>query len=839
MSLLRRIELALIVILGGLMATSVLAYYLIVDRNFSILERDFENAEIASIHHALESELDRFSFLVEDFSSWDDTYAFIQAFDQEYVDYNFDAENLNFYDFDILLYLTIDNQPHFQSVGLDSSMDSKLPERLSNAHWREQNLLTSERILGEDGLITTPQGALLLVTRPILKSDDTGPIRGYLVAGRYIDENIERRLEVASGKTLTLGVSGGTRKKPTAQVVRHSSTSQHLLTIPTIDNDKSLSVEFDSPRNISFQNNITFVTFTVVILVAVLATLILMRVFLATSVVRVLARLGRSFSEIGEEENLPPSVNLSRRDEIGDLAREFDGMLERLKHYRNIANEANQRIQQNYLDAQRAESLALLGSYVWHVPDDYMLNCSEEFAHLHNRSIEETLNAFASSAMYHQQIIPDDLGPYLEAERNAKQQKQPFTAEYRCETENGIKHFREVCEFEFDGLGNAILKRATCQDVTEVALLQEQLRHDEKLKAIGQLAAGVAHDFNNLLVIIMGNIDLTLNYSTLNEKQSDRLATALAAADRGAKLVEKLLSYAQKQPLQIQEIEVYSRLQEMSGLLKDVLGSSIGITLPDQGIWHTRADPAQLESALLNIAINARDAMPAGGTLSFRVDETADPEDKDSGLSFICISVSDTGTGMTPDVLERAADPFFTTKGVGKGSGLGLSMVYGFARQSLGKMEIDSAPGTGTTVKLFLPNVGQPSRSTATVDDRSEADADLTVLIVEDEPDVMELVATLLNALGYETESAFNVSQALDILNSATSVDLILSDIVLPGELSGVDLAGIVESEFPDIPLVLTSGHPGESKVASSHNFLKKPYGINELKQCLESAVTS
>ncbi len=392
-----------------------------------------------------------------------------------------------------------------------------------------------------------------------------------------------------------------------------------------------------------------------------------------------------------------------------------------------------------------------------------------------------------------------------------------------------------------DDNGRAFRMISSLTDITEQLRLEEQLRQSQRLDAIGQLTGGVAHDFNNLLTVILGNTEI------LAESVEDRNLRALAemcvaAAQRGAELTSRLLAFARKQSLDPRRVDVERLVRGLEGLLRRALGERVDIRLSaDHPVWPAMADAPQLESAILNLCLNARDSMPRGGQLT--IEMTNFENDGETGETvpdlppgaYVCLAVSDTGHGMDAETLARAVEPFFTTKEVGKGSGLGLSMVYGFAKQSSGHVSISSEPGQGTTVRLYLPRSAEAPESRVT--DEREADApggDESILLVEDDDLVRAHVQAQLSALGYRVTSVENGLGAVAALSGESRFDLLFTDVVMPGGMSGMELAERVAALRPDLPVLFTSGYPEdeigpENTARLGPQILRKPYRRQDL----------
>jgi PAS domain S-box-containing protein len=351
----------------------------------------------------------------------------------------------------------------------------------------------------------------------------------------------------------------------------------------------------------------------------------------------------------------------------------------------------------------------------------------------------------------------------------------------------------------------------------------------QKLQALGELTGGIAHDFNNLMTVIRGSADLLRRGDLPDEKRSRYLEAIVETADRAAALTGQLLAFSRRQRLKPEVIDLNLRLDAFAEMLERTLGGQVDVRLElAEGLWTTEADPTQLETALLNAAINARDAMPEGGTLSIRTCNAGEKEG-----DFVVVELSDTGTGMPEEVLSRAYEPFFTTKPVGKGTGLGLSQIHGFAAQSGGRTELSSTAGKGTTLRLFLPRADREAAPPAAAAPAARRGDGRCVLLVEDNDHVRAFAEQLLADLGYEVVSAACAEEALERLEGR-DVDIVFSDIVMPG-MSGLDLARLLAERRPGLPVVLATGYSEEtvSGDAAPFDVLSKPYGGDTLGQAL------
>ncbi|HEX6867121.1 MAG TPA: ATP-binding protein, partial [Caulobacteraceae bacterium] len=355
-------------------------------------------------------------------------------------------------------------------------------------------------------------------------------------------------------------------------------------------------------------------------------------------------------------------------------------------------------------------------------------------------------------------------------------------------------------------------------DATDRRSLEEQLAQARKMEAVGQLTGGVAHDFNNLLTVILGNVDMMSRRIEDDRQRARRIDAMRQAAERGRDLTRQLLAFSRRQHLSPVTIDVNDLVRHFRPLLNQGVGEAVKLDLDlAKEPVCANVDPTQLETALLNLAVNARDAMPDGGALKITTRRKGDN---------VVIDVRDTGTGMTEEVRERVFEPFFTTKDVGKGSGLGLSQVYGFVRQSEGQVEIESKPGKGAVVRLTLPASGEKPKQRAVSTQTETVGGSEKILVVEDDPAVLTLTSDMLSGLGYQVVTATDAGQALKVLKGDEPIDLLFSDVVMPGGMSGVSLAREAQTLRPEMRILLTSGFVGDGAKLAEHEYplIDKPY---------------
>jgi PAS domain S-box-containing protein len=467
---------------------------------------------------------------------------------------------------------------------------------------------------------------------------------------------------------------------------------------------------------------------------------------------------------------------------------------------------------------------------------------------------------------WHERIHPDDVERLVAESIAGEASLKPFTLEGRYQRHDGEwRWLKSVSSPRFgpDGelagfIGAATditlakeaeldLKRQVEEQTRELLHAQEQLRQSQKMEALGQLTGGIAHDFNNLLTVVVGGLDIIAKRAA--EPKLQRYAgNALAAAERGARLTGQLLAFSRVQQLEVRPTHVAPLIHNMSPLLLNVLGPGIEKRFDlDEEVVPVMADPTQLEVAVLNLAINARDAMPDGGVLTCATriaDFVGDPELDDG--RYVELTISDTGSGMTDDVAARAFEPFFTTKEVGKGTGLGLSMVYGMARQSGGTARIESAPGEGTAVRLYF-RAAEGDQLAAAVEAAAEAkrkaaakDKPASVLVIDDDPDVRGFITATLEEQGYRVREAHDGRAGLALI-AKERPDLVILDFIMPG-LSGSEVASRILARAPRQPILFVSGYSETEavrRVAPQAPLLAKPFRADALDKAVRGALAA
>jgi PAS domain S-box-containing protein len=456
---------------------------------------------------------------------------------------------------------------------------------------------------------------------------------------------------------------------------------------------------------------------------------------------------------------------------------------------------------------------------------------------------------------------PEDLKRQVPAKAlQTARREGRFTAEGWRVRKDGTRFWASVVIDAVKEDGKIVGFAKVTRDLTERRAAQLELERSQqaffqsqKMEAVGQLTGGLAHDFNNLLTGITGSLELLkvrLAQGRINELERYVMA-AQGAAGRAATLTHRLLAFARRQPLQPKAINANTLISGMEELIRRTVGPNLTMeTVLAAGLWNCVCDPNQLENAILNLCINARDAMPNGGTLTVEtantwVDDTAAKERDMERGQYVAICVTDTGSGMSADVIARAFDPFFTTKPTGHGTGLGLSMVYGFAKQSNGQVRIYSELGQGTTVKVYLPrHLGNLEEQTddAQSAERPRAGEGETVLVVDDEPTIRMLIGDTLSELGYQGIEVADAASGLKVLDSDVKIDLLITDVGLPGGMSGKDMADAARAKRPSLKVLFITGYAENAAITNGHlepgmEVMSKPFSMDKLANRIRSII--
>jgi PAS domain S-box-containing protein len=520
---------------------------------------------------------------------------------------------------------------------------------------------------------------------------------------------------------------------------------------------------------------------------------------------------------------------------------------------RSINVELEDRVQQRTAEVGRASKL--LDAVVENIPDMVLLKepSGEGFRYLLINAAGEKLLGRSRDRIVGR--IETDLFPaeesaqIVEANKRVAASGEPQVLTDRIlTTASGTRTVETRMVPITNGKGETTLILAIVRDVSEAKRREEQVRQLQRMDAIGRLTGGVAHDFNNLLAIIHGNSELVRDRLEAGTDLAEMTDDVIGAAARGAELVKRLLAFARMQHLEPASVDLGERIPNVIGLLQRALGENVQLQVRmAEELWPAIIDPTQVDDALLNLAINSRDAMPDGGTLTIETQNVHLDEDyaahhvEVAPGDYVMLAVSDTGTGMEPEVLARAFDPFFTTKEEGQGTGLGLSQVFGWVKQSGGHIKIYSEVGHGTTIKLYLPRAVEEGAVAPAPAEPVPPGGDETILVVEDNANVRKTVVRQLHDLGYRSVEADSGASALKLVAEGLSFDLLLTDVVMPGGMTGYQLADQLRRARPDTRVLFTSGYTELARSADQlsrrDSLLSKPYRKQDLGRAVRRAL--
>jgi signal transduction histidine kinase/PAS domain-containing protein len=531
--------------------------------------------------------------------------------------------------------------------------------------------------------------------------------------------------------------------------------------------------------------------------------------------------------------------DFARRVLIHDQCSEIAGVA---GAFNAMADALEERERELYDAKEKAEDAAARITTIFESTTDCVLLIDRNWniSYVNERAKADVCGALVDMNLWH--VFPDAVGTETE-ERIRQAMSEQCSASFEAYLPLRAV-WREINAFP-SGEGLALFSRditAHKQALEARRQIEEQLHQSQKMEAIGQLTGGVAHDFNNLLMVISGNLELIDDRAANRNGIQEFAVAARKAADRGARLTAQLLAFSRRQTLNPKPVHAGSLVRDFQELIQRAIGEGCKIKLVvEDRLWLCHADPAQLETSLLNLALNARDAMPGGGTLEIEVRNVTLRDNAIADVAagpYVRLSVRDTGCGMAPETLDRVFEPFFTTKEVGRGTGLGLSMVYGFVRQSGGHVAIESEVGVGTTISLYLPKSTQAPAEVAEVAPIRDIPAGSErILMVEDDDDVLDVTSELLRQLGYQVQCARNGTDAVEVLKAGASFDLLFSDVVMPQGINGVELAREAKRLCSGIKVLLTSGNAAD--VLARHGaedefpIIGKPYRRADLAQYL------
>ena len=820
-------------------------------RGFEKVEEDFARQNLERASSALANELETLERTTNEYASWDQTYKFLHSKYPGYPKSEFPTPMFVQLKVNFVVILDKSGRKVFsKGFSLTRLEEAPVPAELDN-HLRPGSLLATHK--SEEsrvmGILMLASGPFLIDSHPVLTSDEQGPPAGTLLMGRALDSDEVLRLSAMTHMPLELGrldraplnpnfiPPAGTMPKP-APILTKAVSQQSLAAsqeLSDIYGNPVLILRVLLPRKVYLQGHTSLLQFLLLVLAAGLAFGAATLYLLERVVLSRVASLSESITEIGASGDLSGRLVMKGADEITYLGNAINGMLEDLEKAQLERHEGRTRL---------AMMVEKMPAVLW-TTDTELRFTSSMGAGLEALGLQKNEVVGKSISDYFQTTDPEFTA--LAAHRKALE-GGAVTFELEWQKRLFESHVQPLRSSEGDLLGVI----GVALDVTDRKRLLDQLRQSQKMQAVGELAGGIAHDFNNLLMVVKGHAEILIDRLGNSSPLRHSIEQMQKATERAAALTRQLLAFSRKQVLQPRVLELNEVVAGMIQMFSRVIGENIELAfLPGAKLWRVKADPSQMEQVLLNLVVNARDAMPEGGRLTI---ETSNVEfdrtyagqhaNMDPG-PYAMLIVSDTGCGMDAATQARIFEPFFTTKGQGKGTGLGLATVYGVVKQSGGFIWVYSEVGHGTTFKIYLPRAAaevekpSPEKAAAGPPPGSE-----TILFVEDEESVRELVRDFLVTTGYQVLEATDGVNALEIAAAHRgAIDLVVTDVVMP-RLSGREVATRLSAERPDLKVLYISGYTDDSVfrhgvLEGGVAFLQKPFNLKALAQKIREVLDS
>ncbi|HEY0704046.1 MAG TPA: CHASE4 domain-containing protein [Candidatus Acidoferrales bacterium] len=838
------IAIAMVGLVGGMY---VLSRALLM-RSFTKLEADVARENIERASSALTNEINTLDRTTSEYGSWDQTNAFVHGQNETYSKSEFPATTFAQLKINFVAIADVDGNLRFaKGFNPDLGGDTFLPVGLRQ-HLKPGSLLLTHASADSrvSGILLLPDGPVLVDSRPILLSNGTGPVSGSVVMGRLLDEAELARI----GAMTHVALVAQRIDQPSAPIAfqnlnREISAENPVAVQPLSDESVAAYQRLDDiygkpalimqvvlPRTIYQQGRTSQLQFLLLLIAAALVFGAVTLFLLERFVISRIANLTESITQIGASGNLSERLKVSGHDELAFLGTAVNGMLEDLEKSQIDRHEGRTRL---------AVLLEKMPAVLWTADKDYRFTSGlgagleklgEQFSRMTGKTLFEyfqTNDPNFPSILAHRQALGGD------------------SITYELDWQNHVfeAHVQPFHNSEGELLGVI----GVALDITDRKHLADQLRQSAKMQAVGELAGGVAHDFNNLLMVVKGHAEMLTD--RLAAVPSNAAAPALQnvvqiqqAAERAAALTRQLLAFSRRQVLQPRVLDLNDAVAGMIQMVSRVIGENIELAfLPGANLSRVKADPSQIEQVILNLVVNARDAMPEGGRLTI---ETLNVDLDHSYVAqhavvepgpYVMLTVSDTGTGMDAATQARIFEPFFTTKEQGRGTGLGLATVYGVVKQSGGYIWVYSEMGQGTTFKVYLPQVKtEADKPTPEKVTAGPAPGTETILLVEDEESVRELVSEYLQARGYRILEASDGVVALDLAaKHAGPIQLLITDVVMP-RISGRELATRLAGRQPGLKVLYISGYTDDSifrhgVLEGGMSFLQKPFNLKAIAQ--------
>ncbi|HKD63980.1 MAG TPA: CHASE4 domain-containing protein [Candidatus Acidoferrales bacterium] len=825
-------------LVGGLFVVS----WFVLMRGFNNIEEDYASQNLGRASSALYNELEILDRTTSEYASWDQTYAYLRGKNPSYIKTEFPTSTfvqlrVNF----VIILNNSGQQLFYKGFDLVSSEQARLPGGLE-AHLPSGSLLTSHKDESgrAAGILLLPSGPVLIDSRPVLTSNSKGPIAGTIIMARLLDGQEIKRLSDMVYMPIDIEPLDNAQLPPDVRLTASAISKQHRIVTRTFDQESlaayttlndiygkpALILRILMPRKIYQQGRASLLQFLLLLLAAALVFGAVTLHLLQRAVVSRIANLTENITRIGASGDLSARLAVTGQDEIAYLGDAINAMLDDLERTQLDRHEGRTRL---------SMMMDKMPAVLW-TTDTELRFTSGMGAGLETLGLRAHEMEGKSLFEYFHTDDPEFIS--IAAHRKALT-GQSVTYEIEWQKHVFDSHVQPLNGSDGQLLGVI----GVALDITDRKHLADQLRVSQKMQAVGELAGGVAHDFNNLLMIVKGHAEMLLDRIDSSSARHN-LEQIQGATERAATLTRQLLAFSRKQVLQPKVLDLNNVVAGMIKMFSRVIGENIDLAfLPGSKLAPVKADPGQMEQVLLNLVVNARDAMPDGGRLTIEtcnVDLDSVSASQHSVMeagSYVMLIVTDTGCGMDAGTQARIFEPFFTTKGQGKGTGLGLATVYGVVKQSGGFIWVYSEVDHGSTFKIYLPQVtADLERGAIEKTSRGAHPGTETILFVEDEQSVRELVRDYLGKSGYRVLQAADGVQALEVAAAHKGpIHILVTDVVMP-RLSGRELVTRITGSRPAIKILYISGYTDDSifrhgVLEGGVAFLQKPFNLKDLAQ--------
>jgi len=825
-------------LVGGLFVVS----WFVLMRGFNNIEEDYASQNLGRASSALYNELEILDRTTSEYASWDQTYAYLRGKNPSYIKTEFPTSTfvqlrVNF----VIILNNSGQQLFYKGFDLVSSEQARLPGGLE-AHLPSGSLLTSHKDESgrAAGILLLPSGPVLIDSRPVLTSNSKGPIAGTIIMARLLDGQEIKRLSDMVYMPIDIEPLDNAQLPPDVRLTASAISKQHRIVTRTFDQESlaayttlndiygkpALILRILMPRKIYQQGRASLLQFLLLLLAAALVFGAVTLHLLQRAVVSRIANLTENITRIGASGDLSARLAVTGQDEIAYLGDAINAMLDDLERTQLDRHEGRTRL---------SMMMDKMPAVLW-TTDTELRFTSGMGAGLETLGLRAHEMEGKSLFEYFHTDDPEFIS--IAAHRKALT-GQSVTHEIEWQKHVFDSHVQPLKGSDGQLLGVI----GVALDITDRKHLADQLRVSQKMQAVGELAGGVAHDFNNLLMIVKGHAEMLLDRIDSSSARHN-LEQIQGATERAATLTRQLLAFSRKQVLQPKVLDLNNVVAGMIKMFSRVIGENIDLAfLPGSKLAPVKADPGQMEQVLLNLVVNARDAMPDGGRLTIETcnveldSVSASQHSVMEAGSYVMLIVTDTGCGMDAGTQARIFEPFFTTKGQGKGTGLGLATVYGVVKQSGGFIWVYSEVDHGSTFKIYLPQVtADLERGAIEKTSRGAHPGTETILFVEDEQSVRELVRDYLGKSGYRVLQAADGVQALEVAAAHKGpIHILVTDVVMP-RLSGRELVTRITGSRPAIKILYISGYTDDSifrhgVLEGGVAFLQKPFNLKDLAQ--------